>query len=266
MPDLLERLGRRERRGSKPRCHLLTHGRPEEVAARLTDLIKPWGYVRPNDQWMPRGFADREEAQLHDAPCLLPPGIGQVLKTWWLAVCSPTSKTPNLDIASTCVVGDEPGLLLLEAKAHDQELIKEETGKLLRPPVSMDARRNHVRIGACIQDENLALAGATGQPWALSRDWNYQMSNRFAWAAKLAELGVPVILVYLGFLQARDMEKDGKPFADHADWERLVRSHSAALFSGDIWNQSWTVGSNALIPIIRTANVALGDGRLEVTP
>ena len=28
------------------------------------------------------------------------------------------------------------------------------------------------------------------------------MSNRFAWAWKLADLGVPVVLVYLGFFRA----------------------------------------------------------------
>ena len=264
MPDFLQRLRPNERRGSKPRCHQLTHGGPEEVAARLTDLIQPWGHVRPNDQWMPRGFDDLEEAQLHNAPRLLPTEMGQVLKTWWLSVCSPTSRTPNLDIASTCSVGDRPGLLLVEAKAHDQELTKEETGKRLTSPVSANARRNHVRIGACIQEANLVLADATGQPWAMSLEWNYHMSNRFAWAWKVAELGVPAILVYLGFLQAGDMEKDGEPFADHAEWERLVRSHSAPLFSRDIWNQSWSVGGHALIPLIRTATVALDEARNEV--
>jgi hypothetical protein len=191
--------------------------------------------------------------------------MSQALKTWWLAVCTPTSRTPNLDIASTCRVGDERGLLLVEAKAHDQELIKEDTGKALRPPVSVDARRNHVRIGGCIQEASLALTDATRRPWALSRDWNYQMSNRFAWAWKLAELGVPVILVYLGFLQADDMEEDSTPFADHAAWEELVRSHSAALAAPDIWNQSWNIHGRAVVPLIRTMYLSLDEDRGEVT-
>ena len=266
MPDLLERLGPRERRGSKPRCHLLTHGTPDAVAARLTQLIAPWGRVSPDNQWMPQGFDELEEAQLHNSPRLLPAEMGQVLQRWWLAVCGPTSRTPNLDIASTCRVGEERGLLLVEAKAHDMELIQEETGKRLSSPVSASARRNHLRIGACIQEVNLALTDATGRPWALSRDWTYQMSNRFAWAWKLAELSVPVILVYLGFLQADEMKPKGKPFANKDEWEQLVRSHSAPLFSGDIWNQSWTIGRHALIPLIRTATVTLSDGRVEVTP
>jgi len=46
MSQLIERLPVKARRGSKPRCHLLTHGTRQEVADRLTDLIHPWGQVR----------------------------------------------------------------------------------------------------------------------------------------------------------------------------------------------------------------------------
>jgi hypothetical protein len=48
----------------------------------------------------------------------------------------------------------------------------------------------------------------TGLTWALSRDWCYQMSIRFAWAWKLAGLGKPVILIYLGFLAYDEMYED----------------------------------------------------------
>jgi hypothetical protein len=36
--DLLSRLRAKEQRGSKPRCHFLTHGDPAKVARRLTYL------------------------------------------------------------------------------------------------------------------------------------------------------------------------------------------------------------------------------------
>ena len=51
----------------------------------------------------------------------------------------------------------------------------------------------------------------TGQ-WALSTRHHYQLSNRFAWSWKLAMLGVPVVLLYLGFLNAQDMQDDGDLF------------------------------------------------------
>ena len=60
---LLQRLKPNERRGSKARCHLLTHGSVDAVAERLTDLIAPWGKVTTDDRWMPRGFVHTEEAQ-----------------------------------------------------------------------------------------------------------------------------------------------------------------------------------------------------------
>jgi len=42
--------------------------------------------------------------------------------------------------------------------------------------------------------------------WQLSRDSLYQLANRFAWAWKIASLGVPVALVYLGFIAADQMK------------------------------------------------------------
>jgi len=261
MSDLLEKLGPKQRKGSKPRCHWLTHGPSCEIATRLTKLIEPWGRVAATDRWMPEGFDNVEEAQLHRAPPLLDENTGKRLLDWWLAVVGQTSKTPNLDIASTCTVildgKSLPGLLLVEAKAHTEELNKEETGKRLRPPVTSDCRRNHIRIGACIQDASLALTQETKLHWTLSRDWNYQMSNRFAWSWKLTELGLPVILVYLGFLNAGEMEKgkSQKPFASHDEWVSLVKSHSRPLFPEEVWNERYFVHGQAFIPLLRSVDI-----------
>jgi hypothetical protein len=172
--------------GSKPRCHILTSGTKNDVAQRLTGLIKPFGEVLATDSWMPEGFDERKEAQLHTAVRLIPSAeMRASLTDWWLAAPTPRTKTPNWDIASTCTIAGKPGLLLIEAKAHDAELRNEEKGKPLGKDddkgVSIDSRRNHVRIGACIQEASLALSDQTDMAWALSRDWNYQMANRFSW-------------------------------------------------------------------------------------
>ena len=258
MTTLLERLQRNARRGSKPRCHGMTQGTAQEVAARLTNLISGFASVRPNDRWMPKGFENLEEAQLHSADRLLSCEVRGNLLSWWLAVAGGATRTPNWDIASTCEIGGKDGLLLVEAKAHDNELIKEETGrKNIEPPVSIATRRNHLRIGSCIQDASLALTGETKLPWALSRDWNYQMSNRFAWSWKLAELGVPVVLVYLGFLRADEMEDQGKPFAQESDWDALVRLHSEPLFPAGVWNREWSIHGQTFVPLIRSVEWAL---------
>lgn len=259
MSILLERLRPNARRGSKPRCHLLTHGSLDTVAARLTAIVAPFASVATNDRWMPQGFQNTDEATLPEADRLLPAELRRELKQWWLAVDSNTTRTPNWDVAATCSIGGKSGLLLIEAKAHADELIKEETGRRnIETPVSANARRNLLRIEWAIRDASAALTEDTGLTWALSRDWNYQMSNRFAWAWKLADLGTPVVLVYLGFLKANDMSKRREvPFADAGAWETLVRSHSAPLFPGEVWNRSWVVNGVPLIPLIRSVELPL---------
>jgi len=132
--DLLAQLRRNQQRGSKPRCHGLTHGDLARRAGTLTELIAPWGEVSLDDFCMPEGFNDVGEAQLHAAVRLLPDGIRSVLASWWLAVPSPKATTPNWDFACTCRIGDDRGLLLIEAKAHQGELHKEECGKALTFP------------------------------------------------------------------------------------------------------------------------------------
>ena len=189
MDGLLEKLRRKQRKGSKPRCHWLTHGAPEQVASRLNALAEPWGFVSADDHWMPEGFDQIEEAQLHQAPRLLPQQDYKALSDWWLAVQSDDSKTPNWDIASTCTVGGRKGLLLVEAKAHTQELKIEDRVKGGGP--------NRARIAECIEEANISLANQTELDWALSHEHRYQMANRFAWSWKLTELGYPVVLVYL---------------------------------------------------------------------
>src|SRR5204863_7425507 len=111
---------------------------------------------------MPTGFDDIAEAQLHTATRLLNERVRAALTSWWLAVPS-NATTPNWDIACTCRIGEAPGLLLIEAKAHHGELQKEEAGKALKFPVTANGRRNHVRIGACIEEASIALTAETSR-------------------------------------------------------------------------------------------------------
>jgi hypothetical protein len=218
--------------------------------------------VSEQDHWMPQGFEQVEEAQLGAAGLLIPDEAKRrALLDWWLAAPR-GARTPNWDIASTCTLsGHKEGIVLIEAKAHDAELRIAEAGKCLGQGVdgvSMNSRRNHVRIGACIDEANLALSKATKLPWALSRDWCYQISNRFDWAWKLASLGTPVILVYLGFLGCREMEiKDQRPFESPQQWEQLVKDHSMGMIPPSVWGTTIRVGKAALIPLSRSRNQPL---------
>ena len=109
MNVLLERLKPKARRGSKPRCHLLTHGAPEGVAAALSALVAPFASVAASDRWMPQGLDQTDEATLPEADRLLPPDVRQELRRWWLAAPSNNARTPNWDVASTCMVEGDAG-------------------------------------------------------------------------------------------------------------------------------------------------------------
>lgn len=252
----LDNLKRNQRKGSKPRCHWLTHGAPRQVASRLNKLAEPWGVVSSEDQWMPQGFDEIEEAQLHQEHRLLPLRDCKALSAWWLEIQSDDSQTPNWDIASTCTVNGHKGLLLVEAKAHTQELkVRDRVG---------GSHRNRARIAECIKETNAALANQTGFDWALSHEHRYQMANRFAWSWKLTDLGYPIILVYLGFLKAEEMRigREQTPFNNHAEWKSLVKAHSEPLFPAGVWDRQWIIHGQSFVPRICSIKTAY-DGPIE---
>lgn len=254
----LLKLHPKERRGSKPRCHWLTHGSVDQVAARLTSMAAPWVCVSNQDHWMPQGFLNKAEPQLHLPTPLLSGERQLALGNWWLPADRLTARTPNFDIASTCVIDGRPGILLVEAKAHSIELEGESAGRRLASDASNGRKASHKTIGTAIEQASAGLREDTALPWNISRDTHYQMSNRFAWSWKLAQLGIPVVLVYLAFLHADEMADRGEPFPDHAAWEKLVFDHSAPLFPSEVWNRRWLVNGVPLVPLIISIEQALG--------
>lgn len=256
--QLLATLPRKAQRGSKPRCHLLTHGTRVQVAARLTTLMGQWGSVSPHDAWLPEGFEDATEAELPHTPELLNPTIRSALARWWLPNDRLTERTPSWDIAATCTIDAQPGLLLVEAKAHSNEL--QDAGMRLdtrnaADPVARDA--SNAMIASAIAEANEALGTATGLAWHLRVDSHYQLANRFAWSWKVAQLGVPVVMVYLGFVQAAEMTDRGVPFESPADWERQLRAHAGATVPDVIWGSPVEVGAVPMVPLIASVRQEL---------
>ena len=250
-----DQLGK-DSRGSRPRCVLITDGRREEVAQRLTGLIDVADVrVDPDDLWMPWGKPimlqdgkwDRSpasEAELDKAESLLPNDAKVQLKDWWL-VAGRNPRTPSWDIASTCSIDGKQGLLLIEAKAHVAELAP----KSDRCGSSND--ENRAQIAKAISEANEGLNIATEGPWNLSRDHHYQLSNRFAWAWKLASLDVPVVLVYLGFLNSQDMAGQ-ELFRSLEAWEQHVKEYGEGVVDNGSWGQRLNIGGTPFLPIIRT--------------
>lgn len=233
---------------------LLTDSDPDEVAERLTGLVNfPGVVVSPDDKWMPYGKSIYENGQWDDAPIkeaqldkqnrleLPNENTRKKLQDWWLCYGKGTATTLNLDIAATCRIMGQPGLLLLEAKAHKKELSEQDkcgaTGE------------NRKQIGRAIAKANAGLEKLTENPWNLCRDKHYQLSNRFAWAWKLASLGIPVVLIYLGFLNATDMEEP--LFHCHADWEDVLKNHCNSRVDNSCWGKSLDCNGTPLVPLIR---------------
>ena len=190
---------------------------------------------------------------------LLPKSDRERLRGWWLAVSRGNTRTPNWDIASTCTVNGRKGLLLVEAKAHTQELkVDDQVGA---------GTRNCARIAECIEETNISLANQTDLDWALSHEHRYQMANRFAWSWKLTELGYPVVLVYLGFLRAGEMRNgpEDTPFDSHAEWECVVKAHSEPLFPPEVWDRQFSINGQSFVPRICSIETANDDPKLSGT-
>jgi hypothetical protein len=249
----LEALPRNRRRGSFPRCLLLMDGDPSAVAERLTSLVGLDGvHVSNKDFWMPQGLPFQAEggwdtspiveARLGKAPKFLTDEQRETVTSWWL-MHRRRANTPNWDIASTATIEGRPGLILIEAKAHSGEL--KVHGK---EPGNKD---NEKKIGAAIQQANTDL-NTILPGWALSKDSHYQLTNRFAWAWKIASLGVPAILVYLGFLRAEEMGDQGMPFADGKAWEGFVRDYSQGIVPEAAWNTQLSLQGTPLQALVRS--------------
>ena len=196
---------------------------------------------------MPRGKHSVREARLDKA--LTQPAVREELLDWWL-VHRGGANTPNWDIASTCRISERLGFLLIEAKAHEAELSS--SGK--SAPSSPNSRKNHRRIGLAIAEANNALEAATGKSWGLSRDTHYQLSNRFAWSWKLASLRIPVVLVYLGFLNAEDMSDDGSLFRSEAAVETIFKRHCVSIVDKACWGDRLDIDGTPFIPLIRAVD------------
>jgi hypothetical protein len=232
----------REFRGSRFRCLLATQQPKPKVIAFLNTLVQPIATVGEDDRYIPEGFCKPDEARLgEETNGFLSDEQREDATDWWLALRH-RANTPNWDIISTCTIDGRKGLIMVEAKAHAGELNPNDC-------CGAGNEQNRQRIDDAIRQANQKL----GEGWRLSTDSRYQLSNRFAWAWKVASLGVPVVLIYLGFLNASEMNQ---PFATHEAWERCLLNYADGTVPRHVWNpDSIRVNGARLIPLIRSADV-----------
>jgi hypothetical protein len=104
--------------------------------------------------------------------------------------------------------------------------------------------------------------GYACRPWG-SRKWKWflpvpELAMRFELPVvqgrtKVATLRVPVVLVYLGFLHAREMDQ---AFLGHGAWEDCLLRYAEGCVPRGAWiSDSITISGTPLIPLIRSAHV-----------
>jgi hypothetical protein len=222
-------------KGSRYCCLFLTALEKTQLLIVLNKLIVSFGKIDQDDTVIPHGFKYPSEANLANIPeKILPKETQELLESWWLS--KDAKKLPNWDVVCTCEIGGKKGLLLIEAKAHSSEL-KKDDGTTAKGA-------NRRSIYNALNDIN----NKTG--WKLSIDDHYQLSNRFAWSWKLAQMGIPVILVYLGFINAWEGGGDG--FVDKKSWESSLSSYSKAIVPEIVWNKELKGLKSPFCPLIRS--------------
>jgi len=223
--------------GYSPKINLLLEGTDAVISP--ADPKQPKGFHDPAEDELP-AFCRKYLGGLIDVSCL---DVGQ----WWTLH---NGTTPNWDLLSTITVGDRRGLLLIEAKAHEGEMKKD--GKKLSANASAASRANHQSIGTSIEYASVELCRSM-PGFRLSRDKHYQLCNRIAWAWKVASLGLPVVLIYLGFTGDTYFATDY--FRDEAHWQSLMASHLGPVAPPDFVSGRVTVGHGSLQFLVRSLPV-----------
>jgi hypothetical protein len=187
-------------------------------------LLKKDGLsITSNDIWIPNSVSPTKEVGLS---VFLRSNFDAQVATdsikWWLYK---GSAAPKWDLISTCTINGKRGILLVEAKAHCTELEQECKGKALTHGASDNSKKNHEQIALAITEANTHITDEIAGI-ALSRDTCYQFSNRVAHAWWLANQGIPVALMYLGFLNVKDMSDKYKTFESHKEWEDCFAEHT----------------------------------------
>jgi hypothetical protein len=243
---------RHEYRGS--RKHVLDWVESPAFLNELSKLLAPIPVQIASDAaFMPRGYSAPSEARLDQRTAkfeVIGP-LRETLRDWWLKH-QRGANTPNWDLVVESNIEGRRGLILVEAKANHPELKVE--GKPLSDDASDNSRDNDRQIRAAIETACKGL-NAAGYAVSISADENYQLSNRLAFMWKLASLGIPTVLLYLGFTGDEGLRDAGEPFENHEDWSTELSRHTQKCFPSSQWNLRLNVNGTPAWFLVRSREV-----------
>ena len=228
---------------------LLTLIDSDDFLKSINELIKETGAkITSEDVWKPKGMKDKSERTLTTfLKDNFDQNLGENILRWWIKY---GSRGPNWDFLSTCTIKGEKGLLLVEAKAHKSELSNSK--KRLDKDANDKSKVNHSKIEEAILQANTAINKQVDGV-CISRDKCYQLSNRVAHAWWLANQGIPVVLLYLGFLNCKDMDNSkNKLFKTDQDWQTSFIEHAKQVGVDNLVGHKVDCGKSSFITICKS--------------
>lgn len=211
----------------------------------INQMLQPSEFFVPQSgRRMPTGWGNPDEARFGKHSGGLVDGIlDRKLLDWWL-IKTAGANVPNWDLACRALHhGNRTALVLVEAKAYVREFTEGARGH------GSGNEQNATRIAAAIEEARFGLS-RHGPGVRISSDAWYQFSNRIAWAWKLASLGVPTVLVYLGFTRDEGIASDPLKNDDH--WRDVVISNTEHVFPASLWDCSLNVQGTPLWFLLRS--------------
>ncbi len=246
---------------SRMRCLQMTDNKHAETAEIFSRLIAGYGTVDSSDTWAPRGPEAPAEIRIDEVTGFLrSPDHKAELRNWWTAEVVGT-RTPTWDIASSCTINGVKGLLLIEAKAHIGELNSDHSGSREKP-ILAQIKKGFSDSTDAWNDALHEYADARGFKLShnvkLSTDSHFQLCTHFAFAWKLADMGVPVILAYLGFLNVTELEDENRLiFRSKEMWNKCVFEKTSKPLPEEIWDATFHFNGTPLTVLRCTATIEL---------
>jgi hypothetical protein len=71
----------------------------------------------------------------------------------------------------------------------------------------------------------------------------------------VATLGIPTILVYLGFLRAAEMTDQGEPFRSKEEWTAFFRIHASGVIPDAAVEHAFKVGDTSMCVLVRSLDL-----------
>lgn len=212
----------------------------------------------------PHGYKSPDEARLETfgPDCNSGSNAWLMLKKWWLDYPA-GANTPNWDMAVYCLIDGKPGFALIEAKANWQEL--DTAGKRLSHDASPKSQANHRRIGKAIEEACIGWRRFDPSV-SIARDSHYQLANRLAFTWKLAMLGFPVVLVYLGFTGDEGIQNVADQFSDDKSWQSAFYSHIERIFPKELFERRLDLGAAPVWLLSRSRPVIKESPQLKRSP